>query len=225
MSQDSDSKFKPPQGKDGKSSHSLATTPTLKLVVSNPAPAPVQTTSDASKSNARFSVKVSKVENNLYKMSIQDPFHDLGCDLTLESKRGANETTVTCHVPVFLDDSNKFLDEDEILYGIIVVQFQMNVLEQLFMFCTKRNASRLTIYMDNAQAEGFGIYQDFLVHCNQAITKNGKQREMVISTGRKPLSKWRSFMKKNNLELEQGLWREQRFNYAIRRYLKSRAHG
>ena len=223
MSQDSDSKSKPPQGKGGKSPHSLAATPTLKLVVSNPAP--VQAASDASKSNARFSVKVSKVENNLYKMSIQDPFHDLGCDLTLESKSGANETTVTCHVPVFLGESNKFLDEDELLYGIIVVQFQMNVLEQLFMFCAKRNASRLTIYMDNVQAEGFGIYQDFLVHCNQTITKNGKQTEMVISTGRKPLSKWRSFMKKNNLELEQDLWREQRFNYAIRRYLKSRAHG
>ena len=38
MSQDSDSKFKPPQGKDGKSSHSVPTTPKLKLVVSNPAP-------------------------------------------------------------------------------------------------------------------------------------------------------------------------------------------
>jgi len=198
----------------------------LKLVVSNHTP--VQAASDAfqpTASNAGFSVKVCSRGHQLYEMSIQDPFHDLECDLILDIEKGADETKVVCHFPAILSESNKFLEEDETLYGTIMIQFQMNVLEQLFMFCTNRNASQLTIYMDDAQAEGFGIYQDFLVHCDDTLTENREQTEMVISTDRKVFGKWCSFMKKTKREFEQDLWREQRFNPAIRRYLKSRAHG
>jgi hypothetical protein len=229
MSQDSD--FNKPLQRNDKSSI-LETTASekkpshLKLVVSNPAP--VQATSNASQPNASkagFSVKVYNRGQNLYEMSIQDPFHDMKCDLTLDIEIDGSETIVICHLPVFLSESNKFLDEDETLYGIIALQFQMNVLVQLFIFCTNLNASQLTIYMDDAQAEGFGIYQDFLIHCDEALAKNGDQTEMVILTNQETFDQWRSFMKKTNLELEQDLWREQRFNPAFRRYLKSRAHG
>lgn len=231
MSQDSDSKSKPLQSDNDKPSAPETTASEkmpshLKLVVSNPAP--VQAASDASQptaSNAGFSVKVCSRGHNLYEMSIQDPFHELECDLTLDIERDGSETIVICHFPVFLNESNKFLDEDETLYGIIAVQFQMNVLEQLFLFCVNHDASQLTIYMDDAQAEGFGIYQDFLIHCDETLTKNGEQTDMVISTDQETFDQWRSFMKKTNLEFEQDLWREQRFNPVIRRYLKSRAHG
>lgn len=226
MSQDSDSKSKPPQRKSGKLPHSLAATPTLKLVVSNPGP--VQAASDASQripSKAGFSAKVRSRGHNLYEMNIRDPFHDLGCDLILETEKSDGDTTAVCHFSVFLDESNKFLDEDETLYSVIVVQFQMKVLEQLFLFCANHKASQLIIYMDDAQAEGFGIYQDFLVYCAETLTENGEKTEMVIPTDQETFDKWRSFIAATNLKFEQDLWREQRFNPVIRRYLKSRAHG
>lgn len=194
----------------------------LKLVVSNPVP--VKATSDVSQpaaSNAGFSVKVHNKGHDIYEMNIQDPFHEMECGLVLDIERAANETKVICHFPVILNEPNKFLDDDETLYGIIALRFQMNVLEQLFIFCGNHNASQLTIYMDDAQAEGFGIYQDFLVYCDETQTNNGEQTEIVISTDRKTFGKWRTFMKEANLEFEQDLWREQRLNPAIRRYLKS----
>jgi hypothetical protein len=76
--------------------------------------------------------------------------------------------------------------------------------------------------MDDAQAEGFGILQDFLAYCDETLTENGEQTEMVIPTDREAFDKWYGFMTEMSLKFEQDLWREQRFNPAIRNYLKSR---
>lgn len=234
MLQDDGDKSRPPQNKVDKPSLSeptasaappKKTAPLLKLVVSNPIPlqnaiAPYQ----SAPSNARFSTKVCNKGQDLYEMKTQDPFHDLGCDLILEVERDDRETTVVCHFPAILHGSHRLLDEEGTLYGIIVIQFQMKVLEQLFLFCTKHDASHLIIYMDDDQAEGFGIYQDFLVHCEETVTENGEKTEMLISTDQGTFDKWRSFMAEINPKFEQELWREQRFNPTIQRYLKSRAH-
>lgn len=208
-----------PNTLEEKSSH-------LRLVVSNPNPlqqAPAS--SQPASSNTGFTVKVKKRGSDLYEMKIQDPLHEMECDLILEIEKSRRKTTIVCHFPVILNDSNKFLDEDEALYGIIAIQFQMNVLEQLFIFCIDHAASQLIIYMDDDQAEGFGIYQDFLIHCDETRTKNGEKTEMIIPTDQETFDKWRSFMAETSHEFEQDLWREQRFNPAIRRYLKSRIHG
>lgn len=226
MSQHSNSKPKPPQSKMNKSSHSKKPTSRLKLVVSNPAPFQgALPPSQLLASNAGFTAKVKKRGSDLYEMDIQDPFHDLGCNLILETEKSGSDTTVVCHFPVILNESNKFLDEDETLYGTITIQFQMKVLEQLFLFCVDHNASQLIIYMDDEHAEGFGIYQDLLIHCDETLTENGEKTEMVISINQKTFDKWRSFMAEVNLKFEQDLWREQRFNPIIRRYLKSRSRG
>jgi hypothetical protein len=223
MSQHSNSKTKPLQRKDSRHSRSRKKFSHLKLVVSNPAPVQEASPSQSMPSNPGFTAEARKRGVGLYEMNIQDPFHSLECELILDLEKNGNEMTVVCHFPSILNESHRLLDEDETLYGIIMVQFQMKVLEQLFMFCTNHNASRLSIYMDDDQAEGFGVYQDFLTHCDETLTENGEQTEMVISTDQKAFDKWRSFMTKTNLEFEQGLWREQRFNPAIRHYLKSRA--
>jgi hypothetical protein len=231
MSQDSYSKSKRPQSANDKHSapettDSGKTSSHLKLVVSNPIP--VQVASDDSQPTVPkvgFSVKVCSRGHDLYEVSIQDPFHEMECDLIMEIERDTNETTVACHFPVILSEQNKFLDEDETLYGIIAVQFQMNVLEQLFMFCANHNASQLTIYMDDAQAEGFGVYRDFLVYSDENPTDNEEQTEIIIPTDPKTFGKWLTFMQRTNFEFEQDLWREQRLNPAIRHYIKSRAHG
>lgn len=226
MSQDSGSKPTLLQGNDSKSSPAKKTTPRLKLVVSNPdrlQETPVS--SQPTPSSLDFIFKTKKIGQQVYEMTIQDPFHELECGLILDIERREGETIVVCHFPTFLDKSHKILDEDETLYGIIVVQFQMKVLEQLFLFCANHNASHLIIYMDDTQAEGFGIYQDFLVYCDETLTGNGEQTEMVIPSDQKTFDKWRTFMNKTNLGFEQDLWRKQRTNPVIRRYLKSRAHS
>ena len=244
MLQDSDSKLTTLKGKNNKALPPETTTnkdkppllgiiasnkqpPRLKLAVSNPAPVSGNTpvTSDPAPSNTGFNAEVRNIGTQIYEMNIQDPFHDLGCGLILEIEKSIEETVAVCHFPVILNESNKFLDEDEELYGAIILRFQMKVLEQLFMFCVNHDASRLTIYMDDAQAEGFGIYDDFLSHYDETLTENGEKTEMVISTDQKTFDKWLAFMAETNLNLEQELWREQRSNLAIRNYLKSRPLG
>lgn len=226
MSQDSDSKPTLLQSNDHKSSLVKKTTSHLKLVVSNPnhlQEAPIS--SQPTPSSLDFTVKTRKIGQQVYEMIIQDPSHDFGCDLILEIEERDGDTTAVCDFPLILNESNKFLDEDEILYGIIMVQFQMKVLEQLLLFCADHKAFHLSIYMDDAQAEGFGIYQDFLVYCDETLTENGEQTKMVIPSDKKTFDKWRTFMKKTNLDFEQDLWRAQRTNPAIRRYLMSRARS
>ena len=231
MPQDSDFKYKAVNNTSNKSLNSEATiaqnsTYLLKLVVSNPEPiqaAPVS--SQLTPSNVGFMVKTRKIGPQIYEMSIRDPFHDLGCDLILDIEESRGKTVAVCHFPVILNEPNKFLHEDEDLYGIIVVQFQMKVLDQLFLFCTDQGASQLTIYMDDAQAEGFGIYKKFLVHCDETLTENGEKTEIIVPTDQENFEKWRNFMKKTSHGFEQDLWREQQLNPAIRHYLKSRAHG
>jgi len=223
MSQDSDSKVKPAQRKDGKSSHSLAATPTLKLVVSNSAPVQeAPAVSQRVPSTKSFAAKVKKRGANLYELNIRDPFHELGCDLILDIEENRGETVAVCHFPAILNKPNRFLDEDEDLYGAIMLRFQMKVLEQLFLFCIKHNAFQLTIYMDDAEAEGFRIYDDFLSHYDETLTENGEKTEMVIPTDRKTFDKWLGFMAEMTLKIEQDLWRGQRTNPAIRHYFKSR---
>jgi len=197
----------------------------LKLVVSNADPMQrVSTLSQSQPSTTSFTVKAHKRGFRLYEMTIQDPFHELVCDLVLEIERNGGETAVVCHFHTFMDDSHKLLDEDEDLYGIIMIQFQMKVLDHLFLFSTEHKASQLSIYMDDDQAVGFGIVQDFLTHCDETITEYGEKTGTVISTDRNMVSEWRTFMEKTNLELEQDLWRQQRGNPAIRHYLLSRSH-
>lgn len=223
MSQDSDFKTKSLQRKSGKLLHSQITTSHLKLVVSNSVPTPdIPVSSRPASSNSGFTAKVKKRGVDFYEMNIQDPFHDLECDLILEVERNDSGTTIACHFPSILDEPHQFLNENETLYGIVMLQFQMKVLEQLFLFCATHGASYLAIYMDDDQAEGFGILQDFLIYCDETWTENGEKTEVLLSTDQEDFDKWRHFMEKTNLMLEQDLWCKQRSNPTIRRYLKSR---
>jgi hypothetical protein len=201
--------------------------PKLKLVVSNPPP--VQENAPPSRpvaSKAEFMVDVKKRGFDLYEMTIQDPFHDLEGELMLEIERNPSQPaprTVVCHFPaILLQEGNKLMGQDELLYGLVMVQFQMKILEHLLLFCAKHNASHLVIYMDDDQVEGFGIYQDFLIHQDPTWTKNGEQTEMVIPANKETIDDWMVFMAATTLGFEQELWREQRSNPAIRHYLKSR---
>jgi hypothetical protein len=220
MSQDSGSKSKQPQRKGGKSPHSLAATPALKLVVSNLAP------SKPPRSTEGFSAKTVHKGNEVYQMVAQNPSHYLKCDLTLEVMGNSCEEHgggVICHFGNIVDEAfNKFVEWDETLYGNLMIQFHMNIMEKLLLFCGEHDASGLIIYVDDAQAEELGIYENILTYQEQTLSELGEKTAMVIPAHSGAFDKWVDFMEETTRRLHQTLWLEQRFNPAIRAYLKSR---
>lgn len=205
----------------------------LKLIVSNAdlraelPPQPQKTITPDSRIS--FAAEVRLKGSHLYEMMVQDPSHYLNCDLVLEREESYEEYrggAVICHFPKISDEQLKeFIEEDDTLYEIIMIQFQMKILEQLLLFCANHHASKLIIYTDDAQAEELGIYQDFLIYQDQTCTENGEQMEMIISTDQQTFDAWVDFMKETNLKFQQELWREQRSNPTIRDYLKSHPLG
>jgi len=221
MSQNSDSQSEPLQKPHDNPSCSKKAASHLKLIISNPDPVQEKTPQSAL-GNTGFMIGVRNIDPSAYEIKIQDPFHDLRCDLLLDIKKRRGKTAVICYFPDIFDDSNKFLEEDETLYGTIMVQFQLKILEQLFLFCSTHKAFQLIICMDDASAEGFEIYHHFLTQQSQNLMTDGEQIKMVFPVNAKALDGLRDFMKENTLQFEQGLWREQGSNPAIRHYLKSK---
>lgn len=72
-----------------------------------------------------------------------------------------NSLSVICHFPYIDDDVlNHFVSEDEDLLGMILIQFQMKILNQLLSFCASKNATNLIIRIDENISEAIGIYQE-----------------------------------------------------------------
>jgi len=226
-SQDSGSKVNPPQEKDGKSSHFIATTSALKLVVSNPDPAWEKSSPpklDCNNNTASFSAKVRLKGPFLYEMTVKDPSCSLGCSLFLEVLENYRDQgkRVACHFPIISGrDLNDFIAGDGALYDALMIPFQMKVLEQLFRFSAVHGAETLVIFADDDQADDLGVYYDFLTHKDRTLTSNGEQTEMRIPTGQKTFDAWLEFMGRTTRELQQALWREQKSNPTVRRYLKN----
>lgn len=205
--------------------------PTLKIVVSNPDPvgvaAPSQETPSAKNLDApsSFTVEVRMKGPYLYEMAIHDPFHYLKGDFMLEVEEARGEGgsgSVICHFPTLSDEAlNGFVEEDETLYGMLMIQFQMQVLEQLLLFCATHCASTLIIFADDAQADALGVYRDFLTYKDQTLTRKGEKTEMAIPANREAFDAWIDFMDQVNRKFQRSLWHEQKANPVIRKYLKN----
>jgi hypothetical protein len=202
----------------------------LKLVVSNPTPiGDTQASSQSKTVKTEFTVEVKNRGPYLYEMSIQDPVHCLECTLTIEIEEthdGLKPGQVICHFATIEDESLRdFVNEDETLYGMVMVQFQMKVLELLLLFCSKHYVSQLILYTDDRQAEQLGIYEDFLLHQNQTLTLQGEKTEIFIPVNPKIFADWLNFMAQTTVKFMQELWREQSSNPIIREYLKNLIRG
>jgi hypothetical protein len=209
---------------------SKVTRPNLKLVVSNPDPvrtARPQETTGVKNENTPSSLTVAvRVKGPyLYEMLVHDPSHYLKCDLILEVEEALEESeagSVICHFPTISDEAlNDFVEEDETLYGMLMIQFQIQVLEQLLLFCATHYASELVIFADDDQADTLGIYQDFLTYKDQTLTHKGEKTEMVIPADRETFDAWVDFMDEINRKFQQSLWHDQKTNPVIRKYLKN----
>ncbi|MBX9805039.1 MAG: hypothetical protein K2Y18_04710 [Alphaproteobacteria bacterium] len=170
-----------------------------------------------------FSAEVRVKGPYLYLMSAQDPSHYLSCELVLEVEESLDEVAgaVICHFPsIESDQLCNFINDDECLYGMAMIEFQMKILEQLFQFCATHYASKLIIYTDDAQANELEIYRDFLSHEGQAVTAKGSQTEMIISVDPKTIADWVAYKDMVTLKFRQTLWQDQRSNPTIKQYLK-----
>jgi hypothetical protein len=197
----------------------------LKLVVSNPPPH--QTTQSYKEiSKAGFSSEVQKRGSYLYSLLVRDSSHYLECELFLEAqkRKDANDLeplAVICHFPNISDEKlNDYVWEDEILLGMILIQFQMKTMEQLLVFCSNQHASNLIIYTDDTEAESLEIYREFLLTEGRSLSQVTDNFEIIIPINEQIVQKWDQYMKKVNIQFRQTLWREQRLNPAIHQYLK-----
>ena len=206
------------------------TNASLELVVSNSSPlqepSSSQTTPSSSYVKSSFAAEVHVRAPNLYSLLARDPSHYLECELILETevKEADNfeAVAVICHFPNISDEKlQEHIWLDDTLYGIIMIQFQIKLLEQLLLFCATHYASKLIIFADDVQADALDVYQDFLTYKDQTPTFKGENTEMVIPADRATFDAWIDFMEKITIDFRQTLWREQRSNPFIRQYLKN----
>lgn len=186
-----------------------------------------------------FLVEIHKRAPDVYAMEVQDLPHFLACELFLEIQDraegdeclldGFQSREVICHFPKIADAQLKeFIWGDATLYKIIMVTFQMNILEEIFSFCEAHKASKMLIFADND--DELGIYKDFLAYkdeskkINHVESKGREVREeksgIVIPVNRDTHDAWAGFMKSVTFRFRQILRKEQKTNPAVQNYLK-----
>ena len=131
-----------------------------------------------------------------------------------------------CHFPGIFDEKLVgYVWGDETLLGIILIQFQMKIMEQLLLFCANHYASQLVIYVEDDQDEVLGIYREFLYTEYLLLNQTNDNTQLTIPTHQYTFQNWSKFMNKVTLKFGQTLWQKQRTNPAVRHYLKTHPFG
>ncbi len=221
-----------------KSFLSETTTPHLKLVVSNSTPVQKKPLSQTRDPNTGFATEIQEKAHSRYVLVAYDPFHRLDCEIALEIRDnedileiydyGEDEEqleprAVVCHFPnILAEELNEFVEGDETLYGMIIVQFQMKLLEQLLLFCSDHDASILLVHTDNtAEGHALEIYRSAAIYEDKIPTITGTKTQLVIPTTLENFDNLLDLMDDVNQDFRKMLWEDQSTNPAIREYLKS----
>ena len=133
-----------------------------------------------------FSTAVRFTSPSSYTLVACDLSHYLSCELPLEIRASFDESDfgdVVCYFPVIQE---KYLEalvwEDKSLLDMIMFQFYLKVLEQLFIFCANHNALKLVIHVDPLEAANLDVYNKFVTHTDQVLTQQGRKAALVIPT-------------------------------------------
>lgn len=203
------------------------TVPHLRLVASNPPPAQEEETPLAEHPRGGFTAQIRKKGDALYALIARDPSHCLECRFDLEFHEDVEDLepmSVVCRFPDMpAEELFEIVGQDETLYGMLLIQFQMKVLEKLLLFCSEHCALNLVIYATLTPEEGhaLGIYSNLAIYEDLVPAERGKEAQLVIPTTTKTFDRLIDLMDRLNLQFRQTLWQEQRFSAAIRAYLKS----
>jgi hypothetical protein len=127
---------------------------------------------------------------------------------------------ITCDFPHI--DVQKLQEKvlgDQYLQGILMFQFQLRILEQLFLFCEGKDAVNLILTIHDADLDYLEIYRRFVISEEEIITERGEQTEIVISTDIETYDEVLDFMDRVDRDLRRTLWRGQKVNPAFQKYL------
>lgn len=187
-------------------------------------------------SQESFLFNIHEISQNLYKMRFHDLSHQLYCEITVELKSslmygdepyeedGTLEVVIAGDFPaISLQGLNQIIHGNEYLQGMILIKFQLKILEQLLLFAENKDASYLFLNFNEANLDYVEIYQRFIISQESILLARGEQIEIVMPTDVGTYDELIEFMDELEQDFQQSLWRDQKSDPIIRKYLKSQA--
>ena len=185
--------------------------------------------------NGSFLVDFQECSPNLYIFRAIDRDHELRCEMILEvteslvtleddDEEAYLAPIVTCSFPaISLEKLNEKTGFDTYLQGILMFQFQLKILKQLFMFCEWKEAVRVILTIHDDMLDYIEIYSRFFVSKEYVTTPGGEQTQVVIPTDTHTYDEIIEFMDELENDFRKILWRGKNTNKAFQKYLKSNA--
>ena len=186
-------------------------------------------------SHETFLFDFQETFTNLYEFRAQDLDHGLSYKITLERKeifacldKDSEESylvpMIACDLPpIDVQKGQEKVFRDEYLYAMVIIQFQLKVLEQFLLFCEDKDAAYLVLNFKDNNPNCIEIYQRLAVSQKEIMMERGEQTEIIIPTDIETYDEVIDFMDKVDKQFRQALWRDQRTNLAFREYLKNRS--
>lgn len=167
----------------------------------------INTTPPASLPPRSFLADFQEFSPNLYVVRATEIYHELTLEMILElkerfvySKGEAEEEVylapiIACTLPrIDVQKFNEKACQDACFQEILMIQFQLKVLEQLFLFCEEKAAVNLILTMSDSNLDYLEMYRDFFISEEQVITARGEHTEVVIPTDMETYNKVIDFM-------------------------------
>jgi hypothetical protein len=137
---------------------------------------------------------------------------------------GTLEVVIAANFPAIdLQGLNQIIHGNEYLQGMILIKFQLKILEQLLLFAENKDAGYLFLNFNEANLDYVEIYQRFIISQESILSARGEQIEIVMPTDVGTYDELIEFMDELEQDFQQNLWRAQKSDPIIRQYLKSQA--
>jgi hypothetical protein len=203
-------------------------TSTLRLVVSNVISNAIPVAPQKSEPirSTDFVAKVRKRSPYNFVLAARDYFHYLNCDVSLaleenEKSKVAPVSVIAEFLPICDDALADFIDGDEELLGMILIQFHMQVLRNLLLFCLSHEAKTLMICINEHQARELRIYDDFIKRVDEISIKNEIAIRLEIPVHAKALNQCDDLIDGIVNKFRKMLWEEKGSNPTMWDYLIS----
>jgi hypothetical protein len=205
--------------KNPEKDHKVSTA-TSGLVASSAISAPIHVS--MFEKNSYFAAEIRKRSPYDFAMVARDSFHYLHCELPLKFESIEGVLALVCQFPTICDEELvDFINGNEDLLGITLITFHMQILKNLFVFCSTHKVQHLIIKATEEQFAGLGIYEEFIKYVDKISTKHGIEVEITIPVHSKSLPECDEFMENMMAQFRKTLWKAQSANSDIRNYLKA----
>jgi hypothetical protein len=137
---------------------------------------------------------------------------------------GTLEVVIAGNFPTIdMQGLNQIVHNNEYLQGMILIKFQLKILEELLLFAKNKDAGYLFLNFNEANYDYVEIYQRFIVSQESNLSASGEQIELVMPTDVGTYDELIEFMDELEQDFQQSLWSDQKSDPIIRQYLKSKA--